>query len=541
MRNLSVRARIVLGFSAVLLIMVVLTGLAYYNLSQVRKETKDLTDDSLPVTAVITQLEANSLQDYALTQRQLFFQDRLQLSNNAAELQRSNAKIDALFQRYESTIHLPQDRQVLRDIKQTRAAYLAARQNVLAANAGALTGTAKLNVERQLRADFHNYYAALDQEVALKKEASGTSAQEILDAVLRAQNASLIGLLLSVALAAVSGWILTQAINQPLARILAAIEPMRRGDFSQRVTLARADEFGTLGEGLNLLSGDLTSLIGQVQKASIEVNTSVTEIAATSRQQQATASEIAATTTQIGATSKEISATSRELAQSMSEVAQVAEQTATLAVNGQSGLGRMQTTMHQIMEASGSINARLGVLNEKAGGINTVVTTIAKVADQTNLLSLNAAIEAEKAGEYGRGFAVVATEIRRLADQTAVATLDIEQMVKEMQSAVSAGVMGMDKFSEEVRRGVEVAGQVSEQLTQIIVQVQTLTPNFEVVKEGMQSQSLGAQQISDALVQLSEAAQQTVESLRQSNLAIEQMNETVRSLQGGISRFTLAA
>jgi methyl-accepting chemotaxis protein WspA len=107
-------------------------------------------------------------------------------------------------------------------------------------------------------------------------------------------------------------------------------------------------------------------------------------------------------------------------------------------------------------------------LNEKASNINQVVTTITKVADQTNLLSLNAAIEAEKAGEHGRGFVVVATEIRRLADQTAVASYDIEQLVKEMQSAVSSGVMGMDKFSEEVRRGVQEVEQVSGQLTQII-------------------------------------------------------------------------
>src|SRR5678816_2890576 len=172
------------------------------------------------------------------------------------------------------------------------------------------------------------------------------------------------------------------------------------------------------------------------------------------------------------------------------------------------------------MEASGSITAKLAVLNEKTTNINTVVTTISKVADQTNLLSLNAAIEAEKAGDYGRGFAVVATEIRRLADQAAGATGDIEQMVKEMQSAVAAGVMGMDKFSEEVRRGVDVVQQVSEELSQIIQHVQTLTPNFETVSEGMQSQSLGAQQISDSLSQLSEAAQQTVTSLRQSNSAI---------------------
>ncbi|WP_258096294.1 methyl-accepting chemotaxis protein, partial [Klebsiella pneumoniae] len=148
----------------------------------------------------------------------------------------------------------------------------------------------------------------------------------------------------------------------------------------------------------------------------------------------ATATETAATTTQIGATSREISATARDLVRTMNEVSHAAEQTAGLAGTGQVGLSRMEGTMHHVMEAAGSVNARLATLNEKAGNINQVVTTIARVADQTNLLSLNAAIEAEKAGEYGRGFSVVATEIRRLADQTAVATYDIEQIVREIQS-----------------------------------------------------------------------------------------------------------
>ena len=217
----------------------------------------------------------------------------------------------------------------------------------------------------------------------------------------------------------------------------------------------------------------------------------------------------------------------------------MAEESEKLAGSGHAGLSRMEETMHQIMSAAGAINAKLTVLNEKAGNINQVVTTITKVADQTNLLSLNAAIEAEKAGEYGRGFAVVATEIRRLADQTAVATHDIEQMVKEMLSAVSAGVMGMDKFSEEVRRGVDEVKDVGSQLAQIIQHVQMMTPTFESVNEGMQAQATGAEQISDALGQLSEAAQQTVESLQQSSMAIDQLNETARILKGGVERIKL--
>jgi methyl-accepting chemotaxis protein len=331
----------------------------------------------------------------------------------------------------------------------------------------------------------------------------------------------------------------SSAIAQPLNRLVASMERLRQGDFTQRLTVDRKDEFGVLGEGLNRLADDLSSLVGQVQRSGIQVNTTATEIAASAREQQSTAHQIAATTAQIGATSKEISATSKELVKTMNEVNQVAEETANLAGSGQTAIARMEATMRQITEASGAVTAKLAVLSEKTTNINSVVTTITKVADQTNLLSLNAAIEAEKAGEYGLGFAVVAMEIRRLADQTAVATYDIEKMVKEMQSAVAAGVMGMDKFSEEAKRGVEEIRQVSTHLAQIIHQVQTLTPRFQTVNEGMHAQATGAQQISEALTQLSEAAQQTAESLRQSNQAIEQLNGAARGLQTSVARFKL--
>jgi methyl-accepting chemotaxis protein WspA len=347
---------------------------------------------------------------------------------------------------------------------------------------------------------------------------------------------AIVGLLL---LCLVVGRFQSSAVTVPLNRLVATLERMRRGDFTDRLDLNRRDEFGVLSDGLNRLADDLSQLVGQVQRSGIQVNTAATEIAATAREQQSTANEIAATTSEIGATSKEISATSKELVKTMNEVTHVAQETATVAGKGQTAISRMESNMRQIMDASSSITAKLAVLSEKTTNINSVVTTITKVADQTNLLSLNAAIEAEKAGEYGLGFAVVAMEIRRLADQTAVATYDIEKMVKEMQTAVSAGVMGMDKFSEEVRHGVEEIRQVSTQLAQIIHQVQTLTPRFQTVNEGMNAQATGAQQISETLTQLSEAANQTAESLRQSNLAIEQLNGAARGLQTSVARFKL--
>jgi PAS domain S-box-containing protein len=235
-------------------------------------------------------------------------------------------------------------------------------------------------------------------------------------------------------------------------------------------------------------------------------------------------------TNQVVATAQPMAATFQELAQAMQGVTGMAADTATAAEGGQAGLARMQATMQTMEGATRSIADRLAVINERAANITSVVTTISKVAEQTNLLSLNAAIEAEKAGQYGRGFAVVAREIRRLADQTAEATLDIEHIVKEMTSAISAGVVGMDQFAHEVRQGAEAIRTVGAQLAQIISQVQHLRPRFDAVHEGMQLQAQGAQQINEAMLQLRDAAQRTVEALHASTRAMAQLSEVSQSL-----------
>ena len=343
-----------------------------------------------------------------------------------------------------------------------------------------------------------------------------------------------------VAVSVVASRQMTRAITGPLTQLLQAMETLRAGNLTRRLTLPRRDEFGVLAEGLNGTADRLAELIGQIQKTGIQVNSSVTEMAATLKEQQASANEVASTTMEIGATAKEITANAKELGKTVGEVATVSTHTAHLADSGHSGLSQLEGTMRQILGAAATISAKLAILNEKTGNINAVVTTINKVADQTNLLSLNAAIEAEKAGEYGQGFAVVATEIRRLADQTAVATYDIEQMVKEMQSAVAAGVMGMDKFNEEVRKGGDEVRQVTGQLGEIIQQVQALTPRFEAVNEGMQTQATAASQISDALGQLSETTQQSAQAGRQNAEAIDLLSSASHGLQEAVSRFTVS-
>lgn len=327
-----------------------------------------------------------------------------------------------------------------------------------------------------------------------------------------------------------------EILERKVDEILHVVTLAAQGDLTGEIEIEGNDAIGKLAQGVQSMLSSLNALVAQVQKSGIQVTSSATEIAATAKQQEATVAEQAETTNKIAATATEISATTKELENTIDEVAVIAERTASSAASGQKELGKMGSTMQQIEEAAASIAAKFAVLNEKARNIDSVKETINKVADQTNLLSLNAAIEAEKAGEYGRGFSVVANEVRRLADQTAVATLDIEQMVKEMQSAVSAGVLSMEKFSEQVRRSSEDVNQVSSELTHIIDEVQTLTPRFESVQQGMHFQSQGADQIKTAMVQLSESAQQTVETIRHSNAAIDQLNDAAQTMQSSVSR-----
>lgn len=339
----------------------------------------------------------------------------------------------------------------------------------------------------------------------------------------------LIGIIVSV--------ILTKIIKNSLAMAVNAAERVSDGDLTNQLEVTSNDEIGKLISTFKTMTSNLNILIRQVQQSGIQITTSTTQISASGKELEAAVTQQVASTNEVVATAQDIANNSEHLVETMEEVTTLAQSTAVATRGGQKDLIRMQATMRQLANATYSISSKLGVISEKANNINSIVTTITKVADQTNLLSLNAAIEAEKAGEYGLGFAVVAREIRRLADQTAVATLDIEGMVKEMQAAVSTGVMEMDKFSQEVIRSVEDGDKISQQLGEIIEQVQSLTPRFEIVSQGMESQSHAAQQISESMLQLQEASLQTADALRETNTALEQLNEAAQNLRQETSRF----
>lgn len=327
-----------------------------------------------------------------------------------------------------------------------------------------------------------------------------------------------------------------QELISQLNELIEAITTLSNGNLGARIKgRANQTEVNQVAVAFNKMAETFERIITRLHQVGITLTTSATEIAVASREQETITVEQEASTREIAVAANEISSTAREFASTMHDVGLAAEQTSNLALKGKESLTNMEGIMRHMVDASTTIASKLGVLNERAGNITSVITTITKVAGQTNLLSLNASIEAEKAGEYGRSFAVIAREIRRLADQTAIATLDIEKIVNEIMTAVSSSVMGVDDFTQEIRRGVDQVRSVSGQLAIIIEQVQEFIARFELVNQGMQTQSTGAEQINEAISQLSQSAQQTTESIHHFHNTIEELNRAANELHNLIS------
>ncbi len=342
-----------------------------------------------------------------------------------------------------------------------------------------------------------------------------------------------------IAVFGVFGWWMIRGIIRSGQSLVVRLREMASGDadLTARLVVEGRDELGQLAEGINAVIVKIQEIVAKARESSLQLLSTAAQIAMIARSQEQTVNNLSASTTQVAASVREVSATSKDLAGTMNEVSSSANHAAELATRGRDNTTKMAGEMKQLVESTTSVSTKLGMIREKADSINAVVTTITKVADQTNLLSINAAIEAEKAGEYGRGFLVVAREIRRLADQTAVATLDIETMVRQMQDAVSAGVMQMDKFADEVRSGVGQVTKINQMTWEIINEVQGLSGRFQLVNEGMRNQSTGAQQINDAMTQIADATSKSAQSIKEFERATATLRASVEGLNEEISQF----
>ncbi|MCE9620701.1 MAG: methyl-accepting chemotaxis protein [Planctomycetes bacterium] len=383
------------------------------------------------------------------------------------------------------------------------------------------------------------HHASILKAVAAAQALVEAHEREAREEVARGQwflvGASVLTLLLVV----IFGGLLVEPALKSLATINLRMQTMAEADadLTARLDIRTRDEVGALAGSIDRFVQKIAGAMGGVRGATDALGGTAVQMHATSRQQETAIHNFGAATTEIAAAVRQISVTGGELSGAMGEAEAVAKHSAGLAAASRAGLADMQSAMQELLGQSGSISEKLEDIKARTRDITGVVVTIAKVADQTNLLSVNAALEAEKAGEHGRGFLVVAREIRRLADQTASATQDIEHTVRQMQGAVTEGVTEMDKFSAQVARSAAQVESIGVTLSSIIESVEVMKERFIHVSQGMGSQNLGARQISESMVNLSENVKVTARSLGEFTRAADQLKHSVGDLNAAINRF----
>ncbi len=538
-------AKMLVGMMSLLVFLFVLfAGRAFYTVASVRVggatydkiiEGKDLVADVLPPPEYI-------IESYLLTLQMSESNDPREIDALVEAGRRLRREYDTRHAHWDAVL----PRGPLRSAMVERAhraaiAFFEVRDRdfIPALRAGD-TERAHALLRGPLRRNYDAHREAIDETVPLARAQS--EAHERLANEEVAMSRVLLALLgLAVLAAAIVMGVFALRIARGLVSRIrtatAAAERVAQGDLTVRVEGGGDDESSALLVAVRQMAEGLETLVARVKRASVELMSTATEFAATTASQEATIAGFGASSSQIAAAVKEISATSQALLMTMEDVARLSSDTADLADQGRTAISGLDQTMRGLAQSTSGIATKLGTIREKAGDINVVVTTITKVADQTHLLSVNAAIEAEKAGEQGLGFLVVAREIRRLADQTAVATLNIEQLVRQMQTAVGAGVTDMDRFTLDVQRGVSTATDVGARFARIIEQVQGLSRRFVEVGEGMRSQSQGAKQIDEAMRTLTDGARHTAASLREFSTATDHMRQAVGGLRTEIAGF----
>lgn len=332
-------------------------------------------------------------------------------------------------------------------------------------------------------------------------------------------------------------WLLARQVAERIGRAGDAVRRVAEGDLTVRVEAEGDDEAGRLLGDLAGMVRDLGALVGAVRGSSAELGTVAESITAATIQQEGAVQGAAGSIAQTAAAVREISATARELNHTMEDVAGAVQATAEEAGCGRERLAAIESAIRGLASSGGAITGRFDEIRQNSEAIRTVVTTIAKIAQQTNILSLNASIQAEKAGESGLGFAAVAREIRQLADRTETATDDIRRIVEQMQASVASGASTVRDFGASIGHEVRATIEIGAQFGSILEQVEALTPRFDSLRDSMHSQSEAAGQISDAMSDLTRIARQAADAIAEFHAASRRLGASVDGLRRHVQRF----
>ncbi|MEM1213963.1 MAG: methyl-accepting chemotaxis protein [Planctomycetota bacterium] len=344
-----------------------------------------------------------------------------------------------------------------------------------------------------------------------------------------------------VLIACIVAYLLSRMICPPLLRAAEAARRIGQGDLTARLAVTSNDELGDLAQGINAMAEQTGQVITTVLEATRDVASAATEIAASSEEMASGMSEQSGQLSQVSAAVEEMSASVIEVARKSADASNSAQQSGETAEHGGDVVQETIIGMSSISQAVVASAASVQELGKRGDEIGQVINVINDIADQTNLLALNAAIEAARAGEHGRGFAVVADEVRKLADRTTQATEEIADSITAIQSETTGAVNKMNAGTEQVEVGVTKAKQAGDSLAQIVSSANEVAEMIQSIAAAAEEQSAAAEQVSSSVDAIAQVTRQATQGTSQAAQAASQLSTKSEELLRLVSSFTIDA
>ncbi|NTV49062.1 MAG: methyl-accepting chemotaxis protein [Geobacteraceae bacterium] len=335
------------------------------------------------------------------------------------------------------------------------------------------------------------------------------------------------------------GFVIYRSIAGPLAQVIDTMALVAAGDLTAHSSINSRDEMGQLAAEINEMVDKLRAIISQISSTSTQVASASSQLHSTADRIATGSEEVAAQAGTVATAGEEMSATSGDIAQNCQMAAEGAHRASQAASDGAAVVERTVAVMGQIAEKVQESARTVESLGARSDQIGAIIGTIEDIADQTNLLALNAAIEAARAGEQGRGFAVVADEVRALAERTTRATKEIGEMIKAIQRETKGAVIAMEQGVQQVENGTEEAAKSGQALQDILAQVNDVAMQVNQIATAAEEQTATTSEISNNMQQITEVVQQTSQGAHESATAAAQLSGNAEELQRLVHQFKL--
>jgi len=332
---------------------------------------------------------------------------------------------------------------------------------------------------------------------------------------------------------------LFRSITSPIQELSAMAKGFSNGDLSHLMKESGKDEFSVLGSHFNIATEKLNNMMLNVMKVTETISTSTERLSASSIQIASNSEEQSSQTAQAATAMEELSASFVEVAQNTTNAAQSSKDSADLAIQGGNVVSEAIEGMNKIAQSVNESAQTIEALGIRSDQIGEIIKVINDIASQTNLLALNAAIEAARAGEQGRGFAVVADEVRKLAERTTDATNEIGEMIKGFQDDTQRAVDSMQAGTREVQAGVELSNHAGASLHQIVESAQNVTDMVQQIASAVEEQSSTGEVVAANVEAVARLTQQTTVNVHESSKATQDLNNLTTELETLLSSFTL--